>query len=163
MDNVGQHDQHSPSLASEALLGMLLGMTACRRLPARPWPVVAACQTLANKLDTGSPLAVPAAAAASAFAGQEVVERWLQALAARGAARGEGRGLHACWVLDDRWLAEWAVVAEGLASTERAPWEQACQALATCRSTWSKAVAAAATASDPEGSGEPGSLRQPPS
>lgn len=143
MDNVGQHRQDNLPLEAEALLGLLLAMQGHTTLPARPWPVVAACQTLANELGPDSAFHESATAAAHHFTGEKSVEAWLRALAMRGCARGDGRGAQAHWTVGARWLADWGTATGSLPAEERVAWTRAAQTLTSCLSIWRKSLSAA--------------------
>lgn len=136
------HSDAVPGLAEEAVLGLLLAVSGRLSLPARPWPLAAACQSLANGLGTDSPLRDAAAQAATVHS-DDRVETWLWMLAAQKLARPEGRGISARWVVDPEWVSQWRLVADALAPDESAAWERAGQVLTRCLSIWAKTTSAA--------------------
>lgn len=148
MDNVGQR-QNSPTLAQEAIVGMLLSASGGTELPARPWPLMAACQTLANRLPPDSPYLSALAPARHAICGEAEVERWIRALAERGTFRARGRMTDACWIPNAEWLANWRIPAGQVPNEELRAWSAATQALTRCLSIWRKTVSAAAERSGP--------------
>src|SRR5450631_337893 len=142
MDNVGQL-QNSPTLAQEAIVGMLLAASGCSELPARPWPLMAACQTLANHLPPGSPYLSALAPAKQALSGEAEVESWIRALAERGTFRAQGRMTDARWIPSAAWMANWGMPAGQVPKEELRAWSAATQALTRCLSIWRKTVSAA--------------------
>ena len=137
MANVGHP---SPSLAEEATLGYLLAFSEARALPARPWPVVAGCQSLANDLLIGSPFR-EVALRISGNGSHGKIEHWFMDLATRGQVRPERQGIRARWVVSDAWVKQWSV--DSMEGAERGAFEAAAQRLNLCLSIWRKTVAAA--------------------
>jgi hypothetical protein len=136
-------------MAQEAIVGMLLALSRELELPARPWPLVAACQTLANELPPESPFVGHLERATSTLTGAQDVEAWLLSLAERGSLRAEGRANEARWIASPDWLANWQVPAAAIQETEVGAWAAASQALMRSLSIWRKTVSAVANGSDP--------------
>lgn len=138
----------SLGLAEEALLGRLLVLSHVRDMPARAWPLAAACQVLATKLPKGSEFR----RAAVAGSGDDQVELWLCALAAHEDATREGRGLSARWQFSEPWIERWSSIAEAAPPYEDSAWSEAVQALVNCRSIAAKVTDAALRGSGPSAS-----------
>lgn len=149
MANVGNLLQYPMGI--DALMGILIGLSDCRQFPARPWPLIAACESAAAELPTSSPLGSTATAMASW--GEYQFEEWLRGLGTRGHAWTQGRGISACWVVSDDWIAHWRLVAESLPTDEAHEWQHAAQSLTNCVSIWEKTVEAAVSGSGPSLSG----------
>lgn len=142
-------EKDTPLLRHEATVALLVLRSGVSKLPARPWPLVAACQTLANELPRTSPFLTTAKDGSSNLTGTREVESWLHRLAATSAFRVAGRGMHAAWVPDARWLAQWSDVADTLEASEVEAWAAAGQALANCVSIWRNAASAASSSVSP--------------
>lgn len=144
-------DHHS-ALTEAALVGLLLAVSPRPLIPARPWPVAAACAVLAKVGQEHLPPELRSAAeSGGGRTGEAVIERWLSALAADGALRPEGRGVGAHWVPAEPWLDDWRLIATVVDASERKAWEAAGQSFAKALSIWEKTLAAASrgpTASD---------------
>lgn len=148
-------------LPQEGLLGLLLAIAQCGHLPARPWPLAAACETLANDPTPIDHCFRETARSVLRFGGSELVETWIRALARSGVVEPKGRGVTANWVVNANWLQDWNVVAGGISPTERSAWERAAQTLANCVSISAKIAAAADKGSSPAASETTGTFRQP--
>ena len=143
MGSVGHTDSTDSNLEREAVVGVLLCSANAATLPARPWPLVAACQMLANELPAGSRHIVTIQAALSSLTGERAVEAWLRRLVGSGAFHTSGRGSKAQWVADHDWLAGWRLISGLMDDKERAAWARAGQVLATTLDRWRKAASAA--------------------
>lgn len=146
---MGRSGPITPSLdlPEEAVFGLLMALVGGQAVPARPWPVAAACRSLASGRES-IPAALRAAAApAGGIGGEHLIERWFLALAGRGNLHPNGRGLTASWAVDEAWLAGWSLLAAALPAEEQPAWARAAQSFATCRSIWEKAVRAATSGS----------------
>lgn len=148
-------------LPQEGLLGLLLAIAECGHLPARPWPLAAACETLANDPTPIDHSFRETARSVLRFGGSELIEAWIQALARAGVVEPRGRGVTANWVVNANWMQGWNVVADGIPPIERAAWERAAQTLVNCVSIWAKTAAAAVKGSSPAASETTGIFRQP--
>jgi hypothetical protein len=148
MGNVGQ-PENTPTLAQEAIVGMLLAASGDEEVPARPWPLVSACQTLANRLPSGSPYSSALETAKHTLLGGVEVETWLRGLAERGAVLAQGRMADARWLASPEWLANWRLPAQEIHEDEAEAWASAAQALTNCLSIWRKTVSAAARSAGP--------------
>jgi hypothetical protein len=155
MANLWQEQTNSLPLAGEALIGMLAATAGRHEIPARPWPIVAACEHLAKALPKRSPWRL-AAHFSLQMGAEKTVERWLRTLAREGRASTRGRSTEARWVLHLAWVSHWKLVAEGLPADERQQWRHAGQVLKTCLSTWEKSSAAASRGPSPSTSGHRG-------
>lgn len=143
MDNVGQSNDTGLTPEREAIIGGILAFADVAKLPARPWPLVVACQTLAKRLPAHSWMRIPLKPACDSLDGGHVVESWLWDLTSAGAFVTEGSGTRARWVAQLAWLAEWKVLTQLADSTETRHFVAAGQALATALSRWEKASSAA--------------------
>lgn len=132
---------NGPPLDAEALLAGLLHAAQVDQLPARPWPLVAACQTLAARLSADSPYLGAVRQVARPRQGEKQAEQWLRLLVQRGAFWATGTGLSAAWVAEDSWLNAWPRIHEESADAQA--WQQAGQALARSWSMWRKMCSAA--------------------
>jgi hypothetical protein len=143
VDTVGHHQSTDASPEREAVIGTLLCTASVGDLPARPWPLVAACQTLANALPGNSRHRSVIAPALSSLDGWRVVETWLRALGASGAFHVAGRANLAKWVAEPKWLDGWRPMLQLMDADERIAWEAAGQVLRTTWARWRKAASAA--------------------
>lgn len=134
-------------LAEEAVFGLLMALSGGLSVPARPWPVAAACRSLASGREPISAAIRDVAAHAGEVGGEHLIERWLVVLAGRGNLHPNGRGISAAWALDQTWLAGWRLFAAALPAEEQPAWARAVQSFARCRSIWEKAARAASTGS----------------
>lgn len=148
MGNLGQEND-TPTLAQEAIVGLLFAISHAEAVPARPWPVVAACQTLAKRLHRQSPYSRAALEAAHGLAGGSRVESWLHGLAREGHLQPHGRGVSACWVASERWVEDWRVAAAGLPVEEQRIWAAGSQSLTNSVSMWRNTLSVAALQSSP--------------
>lgn len=128
---------------------MLLAAAGADSIPARPWPLAAACQTLANELPGESPYLDALVAATDTRSGPHAVEAWIQALVERRVFRPVGTANQACWTASADWLENWEIPATQILASERAAWAAAVQALTRTLSIWRKTVSAAAEKSGP--------------
>ena len=139
--------QDRVELGEEALLGLLLADGPIRRIPARPWPLAAACVTLAELGQVLAPSVRSAAETGGAEGGEAAIEGWLRALAADRSLQVAGRGMSAHWIPADEWLTGWRLADEGLDASNRRPWLAARQTLSRTLSIWEKTLAAASSGS----------------
>ena len=72
------------TLAEEATVGLLFALSEASELPARPWPLVAACQVLARQLPAASPDSAHLGLATDSVRGESVVTTWMLQLAEAG-------------------------------------------------------------------------------
>lgn len=143
MDNVASSQITDVTPEREAVIGTLLCTAGVDQLPARPWPLVAACQTLANKLSKDSRHLATIAPVVSTIAGGPTLERWLRALGAAGAFSVAGSVNSARWVADPGWLEGWRPMAHLMDAEERRAWAASGQVLRTTLARWRNAASAA--------------------
>jgi hypothetical protein len=149
---MAKRDQHNASLAEAALLGLLLEGTPRPLIPARPWPVAAACTVLSKVGQDLHPSLRHAAESGGALRGEPVIEGWLRALAAEGALIAHGHGMSAHWTPAEEWLSGWRIVAEGFDTEGQRAWKAATQTFTNALSIWQKTLAAASNGSTPSDS-----------
>lgn len=142
MGNSGEF-KSSLVLAEEATVGLLFAVSETSELPARPWPLVAACQVLANKLPATSPYWAHLGFATDSVRGESVVAAWMLALAEAGSVSGRGQMVDAVWIPAAGWIEWWKVAADNLPSDEAEAWAAAAQTLTRTLSIWRKASSAA--------------------
>jgi hypothetical protein len=122
---------------------MILAEAECRRLPARVWPLAAACQSFAQTKATVEPALRASAGSVNMVSGDRLVETWVHRLAENGLVRPLGRGMNACWEVDAAWRDGWRLIVEALDADERAALSEAAQVLTSCLSIWEKTLLAA--------------------
>ncbi len=138
--------QVDPATSGPALVGMLLGQLGVPvALPARPWPVVGACEVLARRLPASSWGREVARGACRYTGSDATVEGWLVALARDGAVTTRGRGSLAIWVVDEDWRQSWIGLASLLEDDVQATWLAAADVLHRSLSIAAKIAAAAAS------------------
>jgi hypothetical protein len=138
--------QVDPVGSGPALVGMLLGqLDVPVALPARPWPVVGACEVLARRLPASSWERDVARGACRYPGSDATVEGWLVALARDGAVTTRGRGSLAVWAVDEDWRQSWTALAWLLEDDVRATWLAAADVLHRSLSIAAKIAAAAAS------------------
>jgi len=135
-------------LKEETVVGLLLAAAKCDRLPARPWPLAAACETLSRSRATVDEVLQTAACSVSQPTGTDECERWMLGLYLHGHVRPVGRGIAATWVVQPAWRDQWAVAIDCLEPSEREAFDEAGQTLTRCLSIWEKTVLAASLAVD---------------
>jgi hypothetical protein len=111
---------------------MIVAEAEPSRLPARVWPLTAACQRLAKSKAPVDPAVLGCARSVSLIWGDRLVETWMHHLAENGFVRPSGRGMHACWEIDPVWQDGWRVIVEALDADERATFREAAQVLTSC-------------------------------
>lgn len=133
----------SLTLAEEATVGLLFALSKARALPARPWPLVAACQVLAKRLPATSPYSAHLGLATDSVRGESIVAAWMLVLAEAGSVAGRGRMAAAAWIPASGWIEGWTLAADNLPRDEAEAWDAAAQTLTRTLSIWRKASSAA--------------------
>lgn len=137
-----------------ALLGVLLAqLEEPVSIPARPWPVTAACEVLARRLPPTSGISEFARLATLRPCSDATVEAWFRGLVAAGAARPVGRGNAAHWQIDESWRREWQLVFELTDGDERQALTEAGETLQRTLSIAAKIGRAASSSDGPSTSG----------
>lgn len=144
---MAKNRQEGLGLREASLLGLLFAQANPSRVPARPWPVAAACASL-TKLgqDVDANIQI-AAAAAGGPDGEATLEGWLRQLASEGVLRAEGTGMFAHWIIREDWLDDWRTIVETMDARGRQAWDAAVQSLSKALSIWEKTLAAASRGS----------------
>jgi hypothetical protein len=133
----------SLTLAEEATVGLLIALSEAGELPARPWPLVAACQVLAKRLPAASPYSAQRGLATDSVRGESVVAAWMLVLAEAGSVATRGQMADAAWIPAAGWIEGWKLAADNLPPDEAEAWIAAAQTLTRTLSIWRKASSAA--------------------